>query len=106
MDTQSMSVMDHIVELRRRIVIAFVFFALAFIIGFFLATPLITYLTNAPMAQDLPMNAFKLTDPFRIFMTMATIIAFVMIWVIEMFWGKHSRKGGHSISGKLDETSY
>ncbi len=37
------------------------------------------------MAQDLPMNAFKLTDPFRIFMTMATIIAFVMIFPVILY---------------------
>ncbi|KGA97783.1 preprotein translocase subunit TatC [Alkalihalobacillus alcalophilus ATCC 27647 = CGMCC 1.3604] len=85
MDTRNMSVMDHIVELRRRIVLLLVFFAVAFIAGFFLATPLITYLTNAPMAQGLPMNAFKMTDPFRVFMTFATVIALVFIFPVILY---------------------
>jgi sec-independent protein translocase protein TatC len=68
MEQRDMSVMDHIVELRRRIIITLVFFIVALIAGFFLATPLITYLQSTPTAQDLPMNAFKMTDPIRIFM--------------------------------------
>ncbi len=38
--------------------------------------------------------------------SMFCVVSSYCYWVIEMFWGKHSRKGGHSISGKLDETSY
>ncbi|GAF66681.1 twin-arginine translocase subunit TatC [Alkalihalobacillus trypoxylicola] len=85
MDNKEMSVMDHIVEMRKRIIILFVSFAVAFIAGFFLATPLITYLQAAPMAQDLPMNAFKMTDPFRVFMNFATVIALVIIFPVILF---------------------
>ncbi len=78
MEQKNMSVMDHIVELRRRLVIVFVFFAIAFIAGFFFASPLITYMQSAPTAQHLPMNAFKMTDPLRIFMTFAFAIALIL----------------------------
>ncbi len=80
-----MSVMDHVGELRRRIMIIVIFFLIALIAGFFLATPLITYLQNAPTAQDLPMNAFKMTDSIRIFMTFAFASALIMIFPIILY---------------------
>lgn len=85
MEQRDMSVMDHIVELRRRIIITLVFFTVAFIAGFFLATPLITYLQSTPTAQDLPMNAFKMTDPIRIFMTFAFASALILTFPLILY---------------------
>lgn len=85
MEQRDMSVMDHIVELRRRIMITLVFFILALIAGFFLATPLITYLQSTPTAQDLPMNAFKMTDPIRVFMTFAFASALIITFPVILF---------------------
>ncbi|WP_088106095.1 twin-arginine translocase subunit TatC [Halalkalibacter urbisdiaboli] len=85
MESRDMSVMDHIVELRRRIVIVLVFFTIALIAGFFLAAPMITYLQSAPTAQNLPMNAFKMTDPIRIYMTFAFASALIMIFPVIMY---------------------
>src|SRR5690625_3729645 len=85
MDHKNMSVIEHIVELRRRLLIVFVFFVVAFIAGFFLATPLITYLQSAPAAQDLPMNAFKITDPIRIFMTFAFASALILTFPLILY---------------------
>ncbi len=80
-----MSVMDHIVELRRRIIITLIFFVVALIAGFFLAAPLITYLQSTPTAQNLPMNAFKMTDPIRIFMTFAFASALIITFPVILF---------------------
>ncbi|MCL7748830.1 MULTISPECIES: twin-arginine translocase subunit TatC [Halalkalibacter] len=85
MEQRDMSVMDHIVELRRRIIITLVFFIVALIAGFFLATPLITYLQSTPTAQDLPMNAFKMTDPIRIFMTFAFASALIITFPVILY---------------------
>jgi sec-independent protein translocase protein TatC len=85
MEQRDMSVMDHIVELRRRIIITLVFFIVALIAGFFLATPLITYLQSTPTAQNLPMNAFKMTDPIRIFMTFAFASALIITFPIILY---------------------
>jgi sec-independent protein translocase protein TatC len=88
MEQRDMSVMEHVVELRRRIVISLIFFTVALVAGFFLAKPLIMYLQSAPTAQDLPMNAFKMTDPIRIFMTFAVAIGFILTFPVIMyqFW--------------------
>ncbi|WP_100406137.1 twin-arginine translocase subunit TatC [Bacillus solitudinis] len=85
MEPRDMSVMDHIVELRRRIIIVVVFFTLALIAGFFLAKPIIMYLQNAPTAADLPMNAFKMTDPIRIYMTFAFASALIIIFPVILY---------------------
>ncbi|WP_227939901.1 twin-arginine translocase subunit TatC [Alkalihalobacillus deserti] len=85
MEQRDMSVMEHIVELRRRIVISLIFFTVALIAGFFLAKPLIMYLQSTPTAQDLPMNAFKMTDPIRIFMTFAVSIGLIFTFPVIMY---------------------
>lgn len=85
MEQKDMSVMEHIVELRRRIIITLAFFAVAFVAGFFLATPLITYLQSTPTAADLPMNAFKMTDSIRIFMTFAFASALILTFPIILY---------------------
>ncbi|WP_059105406.1 twin-arginine translocase subunit TatC [Shouchella shacheensis] len=80
-----MSLMDHAEELRRRIIIVLVFFVLALIGGFFLSTPIITFLQQAPQAQDLPMNAFRMTDPFRIFMNFSLAVGVIIIIPVILY---------------------
>ncbi|WP_214484455.1 twin-arginine translocase subunit TatC [Bacillus sp. SM2101] len=77
-DSKEMSVYDHIGELRKRLIIAAVFFVMATIGSFFLAEPIIVYLQQADEAKELTMNAFSLTDPIKIYMQFAFIIAFVI----------------------------
>lgn len=80
-----MSVMDHIVELRKRIIVVLSFLAVALIAGFFLAGPLITYLQSTPTAQDLPMNAFKMTDPLRVYMTFAFACSLILVFPVILY---------------------
>ncbi|MEB1808944.1 MAG: twin-arginine translocase subunit TatC [Bacillaceae bacterium] len=85
MEQRDMSVYDHIGELRRRLIIVFVFFAIALIGGLFLAKPIITFLQSAPTAQDIPMNAFKPIDPLRVYMTFAFFSAFLIIFPVILY---------------------
>lgn len=88
MEEKDMSLLEHIGELRKRIIIVLVFFTVALIVGFFLATPVVTYLQSAPTARDLPMNAFKLTDPFKIYMTFAFVCGVILTSpvILYQFW--------------------
>ncbi|WP_096201967.1 twin-arginine translocase subunit TatC [Bacillus sp. FJAT-45350] len=88
MKQNDMSLYDHIGELRKRIIIVLVFFVFAMIGGFFLAGPMITYLQSAPEAQNLPMNAFKLTDPLKVYMTFAFFSAILLVSpvILYQFW--------------------
>src|SRR5690606_2941829 len=78
MNEKEMSVYDHIGELRKRLIYVVVFFFIVALGSFFLAEPVILYLQNAEEAKELTMNAFRMTDPIKIYMQFAFIIALVI----------------------------
>lgn len=88
MTQNEMSVIDHITELRKRLVIVVVFFFLAVIVGFLLSRPIIIYLQHTEEAKSLTLNAFNLTDPLMVYMKFAFIIAFVITSpiILYQFW--------------------
>ncbi len=73
-----MSVYEHLGELRKRLIIVAVFFVVALVASFFLVEPIILYLQRADEAKELTMNAFRLTDPIKIYMQFAFIIAVIL----------------------------
>lgn len=79
MSDQKMSMRQHLEELRRRILIVAVGFVATFIVGFFLSKPVIIYLQRAEVAKGIEMNAFRVTDPFNIFMQMAFVIGIILV---------------------------
>ncbi|TCP19727.1 sec-independent protein translocase protein TatC [Scopulibacillus darangshiensis] len=85
MSDKRMSVVDHLNELRRRIVTVLIGFIVTFIIGFFLAKPVIVFLQHADQAKDINMNAFRLTDPLDVYMKFAFIIGIVLISPLIMY---------------------
>ncbi|MES9689572.1 twin-arginine translocase subunit TatC, partial [Bacillus sp. JJ353] len=78
MKGREMSLLEHIIELRRRLVFIAFFFAVFVMAGFFLAKPIILYLQQTDEAKLLTLNAFKLTDPLLVYMQFAVIIGAVM----------------------------
>lgn len=88
MNQKDMTLVEHMGELRKRLTIIAVFFVLALVLSFFLAEPLIRYLQFTEEAKNLTLNAFKITDPIKIFMQVMTVIAIVIISPVIMyqFW--------------------
>ena len=88
MNQKDMTLMEHIGELRKRLTIIAVFFVLALVLSFFMTEPLIRYLQFTEEAKNLTLNAFKITDPIKIFMQVMTIIAVIIISPVIMyqFW--------------------
>lgn len=78
MNQKDMTVYEHIAELRKRLIYVVVFFFIAVIGGFFMAEPIIVYLQHTDEAKELTMNAFRITDPIKIYMQMAFVISFVL----------------------------
>ncbi len=78
MKGKEMSLLEHIKELRRRLMFTAFFFAVFVMAGFFLAKPIIIYLQQTEEAKLLTLNAFKLTDPLLVYMQFAFIIGAVM----------------------------
>lgn len=85
MRVNQMSLIEHVTELRRRLLIVAVSFVVFFIAGFFLAKPAIVYLQGIDEAKELTLNAFNLTDPLYVFMQFAFIIGLVLTSPIILF---------------------
>ncbi|MGO4890515.1 twin-arginine translocase subunit TatC [Anaerobacillus sp. MEB173] len=85
MEQNGMSLYEHIEEIRKRLIIVVVFFILSLIGGFFLATPLISFLQSAPTAEGLPMNAFSLTDPLKVYMNFAFLTALLLSSPVALY---------------------
>ncbi|WP_046176606.1 twin-arginine translocase subunit TatC [Domibacillus indicus] len=77
MSQQDMTIYEHLEELRKRLMIVVVFFFITVIGGLFLAKPIIQYLQHADEAAALTMNAFRVTDPLKIYFQMAFVIGVV-----------------------------
>lgn len=80
-----MTIFEHISELRKRLFVIVVFFILAVIVSFFLSQPLIRYLQESDLAKEITMNAFRLTDPFKVFMEMTLYLALVIILPVILY---------------------
>ncbi|MFK2827192.1 twin-arginine translocase subunit TatC [Bacillus sp. B190/17] len=78
MSRQDMTIYEHIGELRKRLIIVVVFLFLAMIAGLFMAEPVIHYLQHADEAKALTLNAFRVTDPLKIYFQTAFVIAFIL----------------------------
>lgn len=85
MSQNDMTIFEHISELRKRLFVIVVFFIFAVIISMFISTPIIRFLQNSDVAKDLTMNAFRLTDPFKVYMEMTLYLALVMILPIILY---------------------
>lgn len=85
MKEKELTVVGHIEELRKRIIIVLVFFLFAFILGLFLARPLVLFLQAAPEAAHIPMNAFKLTDPLAVYLKFAFLAGLIVTSPIALY---------------------
>ncbi|MGF7536184.1 twin-arginine translocase subunit TatC [Bacillus mexicanus] len=85
MKVNQMSLLEHIAELRKRLLVVALAFVVFFIAGFFAAKPIIVYLQKTDEAKELTLNAFNLTDPLVVFMQFAFIIGFVLTSPIILY---------------------
>lgn len=88
MSQNDMTVIEHIEELRKRIIFVAIIFLIAVIVSFFLSQPIIKYLQHSEQVKELTMNAFKITDPFKVYMQMTFVLAIVIIspFVLYQIW--------------------
>ncbi|WP_018923653.1 twin-arginine translocase subunit TatC [Salsuginibacillus kocurii] len=85
MQQKDMSFVDHIGELRKRLIIVAAWMLAAMIAGFFLAPFMISYLQDIPQAEEFPMNAFNLTDPLKVYVNFAFFTGLIMIFPIILY---------------------
>ncbi|MGV3488239.1 MAG: twin-arginine translocase subunit TatC [Tuberibacillus sp.] len=79
MSEKQMSVSEHLQELRKRLFKILFGFVITFIVGFFLSRPVILYLQRAEVSKGIEMNAFRVTDPFNVYLQVAFVIGIVLV---------------------------
>lgn len=80
-----MSTMDHLGELRKRIIVILVVFVLALVVGFVFSIPIVELLKNDPVAKDVPWNVFKVTDAFHVYVQFSFILSLVITLPLIMY---------------------
>ncbi|WP_281890094.1 twin-arginine translocase subunit TatC [Paenibacillus sp. YYML68] len=73
-----MSLVDHLSELRKRIIWTIIVLVLGMVIGVFFANPIITYLKSIPPANGMEWNAFSPWDPLKMYMNFALVIGLLI----------------------------
>lgn len=80
-----MSLIDHLQELRKRLVWVAIIFIITLVIGFITVQPVINYFMKLPVAQNIEMNAFALSDGIRVYLQFAFLIALTVTLPFALF---------------------
>lgn len=78
MNPKELTVIEHMEELRKRLMISAVFFVIALFAGFYMAKPIIKYIQYSDEAKHLTLNAFKMGDPLNVYLQVTVIVAFIL----------------------------
>jgi sec-independent protein translocase protein TatC len=79
MDTEEgMSLVEHLGELRKRIIWVILVLIAGMVVGIIVAQPLITYLKSIPPATGINWNAFSPWDPIRLYMNFALVTGLIV----------------------------
>lgn len=83
-----MPLLEHLTELRKRLLWCSVFFVLAMLVGLGVAIPGIQYLIHIEPVKGMDLNAFSPWDAIRIYMQVAIYISFVLSlpFILFQFW--------------------
>ncbi|RNB55727.1 twin-arginine translocase subunit TatC [Brevibacillus gelatini] len=85
MNDQEMTVVEHLSELRKRIMWVLAVFVVALIVGFFFAGPLIEYLKQEPIADGVPIISLHPSDVLRVYMQFAFLIGAVVTLPVALY---------------------
>ena len=76
---QDQPILQHLDELRSRLFKTALFFVVTMFIGFFVAEPIIKYIQfESEEAKNLTLNAFKVSDPLSVYLTVTFIVALLL----------------------------
>ncbi|GIP35142.1 Sec-independent protein translocase protein TatCy [Paenibacillus sp. J2TS4] len=80
-----MTLVEHLTELRKRLIWVIVVLVIAMIGGFFAAIHLLEYFKSVPPASEIEWNAFALWDGINIYMQFAFIIALIVVLPFTLY---------------------
>jgi sec-independent protein translocase protein TatC len=82
---KQMSWVEHLGELRKRIIWVVACFVLALIVGFVYAQPLVEHLKKDPAAAQITWHVFGISDALKIYMQIAVILAFALTLPVILY---------------------
>jgi sec-independent protein translocase protein TatC len=85
MTEKNLTIIEHIDEIRKRLMVIVVFFVVAVAGSFFIAKPIIQFLQNDVVAEDITLNAFNVLDPIMIYLKVIIFIAVIIISPVIMY---------------------
>lgn len=105
MTEKNLTIIEHIDEMRKRLMVVVGFFIAAILGSFFLAKPLIQFLQVDGEAENITLNAFNVIDPIMIYFKVIIFIAVILISPVIMYqlWafispGLHERERQATLS--------
>lgn len=83
-----LSLIEHLSELRKRLIIVAIAFVLSLIVGFILSPTVLDFIKNQPSAISIEWNVFALTEGFSIYFKCALIISimFTLPVILHQIW--------------------
>jgi sec-independent protein translocase protein TatC len=83
--SSEMTVMNHIYELRKRLIVTLALFVVSMAVGFFLAGDVIRFLQSQPVAQRIEMAVFDVTDAFKVYFQFSIVVGLVFTFPLALY---------------------
>ncbi|MCP1146795.1 twin-arginine translocase subunit TatC [Lysinibacillus endophyticus] len=78
MEPKELPIIEHIEELRKRLIICAVFFVIALVFSFYVAEPIIKYIqVDSGELEDLTLNVFKPGEPLIVYLEVTFVVALI-----------------------------
>ena len=85
MADKNLTIVEHIDEIRKRLMVIVVFFIVGVIASFFFAKPLIHFIQYDTPAEEVVLNAFNVVDPVVIYLKVIIFLAIIIISPVLMY---------------------
>lgn len=85
MNKDDLTVVEHLEELRKRIMTVCYFLVAGVIVGFYFGKPVTKYLTKDDVPKEITLHYFKVSDPLTIYITVIMLIALILISPVILY---------------------